>query len=577
MMSRRTIVLVVAGLLSLLLLSCRADPADKDKGGNVLLHRISEIQPATGINTHEGEEKWSVLQPIWSDFSLLPPGRLIDQSLSEGQTTPYYPRIKKMANGQYLLLYMGGQYGSRCYASISADLQLWSAPQTLLEPKNVTVSGASDWERYSGPDAVVLPDGDVLAVFSYRANDHYSQSLGCGLVTMRSRDNGRTWSTPRYIYDGATWEPYLLALPDGRVQCYFTDPIPASRNSGTSVMTSFDGGHTWSGKIRCSRLYKYNYDGPNTAYTGQKIFTDQMPSFRVLNDGKTIVGFLEARLETPASNSGTSYYKMSLVYNDGLDWIDLGENGEGPERRQSLVVGGAGGYVSTFPSGEVALSCNINKQFSLKLGDHTATAFGSWESGWFKPFSYEGVWGSTEAEDGNKLIVAVNSSKNGLQLGRRWLNQTLFARSLAVSMDGKGEVWPLEQALYVSTKGGAEVMVRAARDEKNLYLIADQYDLANLRILVSDTTPATAARIEVSAAGDVTATGANSTVKTSAAKTSGGLRGRVTEVSIPLSALGAATGDAVRIYISLSGSSGESALTNAVMSSPSTWQRIKLL
>ena len=570
---------IVSFVLCTLLLSCGCgkEPGKDGRDTGVLLHRISEIQPSTEINTHVGEEKWSVLQPIWSDFTLLSPESIIDASVSEDQRNPYYPRIKKMADGRYLLLFMGGQYGSRCYASISSNLINWSAPTMLLEPVKVTVEGVSDWERYSGPDAAVLPNGDVLAVFSYRATNHYSKSLGCGLVTMRSKDNGETWSSPQRIYDGATWEPYLLVLPDGRIQCYFTDPIPASRNSGTSVLTSTDNGNSWSGKIRCSRIYKYDYDGPNTAYTGQKIFTDQMPSFRVLNDGKTIVGFLEARLETPASNSGSSYYRMSMVYNDGLDWKDLGENSEGPERRQSLVVGGAGGYVSTFPSGEVVISCNINKQFSVKLGDHTATSFGNWESGWLKPFSYEGVWGSTEAEDGNKLIVTVNSSKKGLQIGRLWLNHTLDAGTLGVKVDGKGEEWPLTQALYVSTKDGAEVMVRAARDDENLYLVADQYDLANLRIMVSDPSPAMAARIEVSSSGAVKTTGADAVVKTSSAKTSSGLRGRVTEVSIPLSALKASAGDAVRIYVSLSGNSGESALTNAVMSSPSTWQRIRLI
>ena len=30
-------------------------------------------------------------------------------------------------------------------------------------------------------------------------------------------------------------------------------------------------------------------------FAGEKIFTDQMPCFRVLNDGKTIFGFIEAK------------------------------------------------------------------------------------------------------------------------------------------------------------------------------------------------------------------------------------------------------------------------------------------
>ena len=231
------------------------------------LHTIGEILPYTTVNSHAGEEKWSVLQPMWNDFSVVPHSYLIDQSLPEAQRTVYYTRIKKMANGRYLMLYMGGELGSRCYATTSDDLLKWSTPELLLEPVQETVAGASDWIRYSGPDAVVLPNGDVLAVFSFRANNHYSQGIGCGLVTMRSRNNGLTWSAPQKIHDGPTWEPYLLVLPDGRIQCYFTDPIPMTKNSGTSVLVSSDNGQTWTPKIRCSRMYKYDYVDHKTIVT----------------------------------------------------------------------------------------------------------------------------------------------------------------------------------------------------------------------------------------------------------------------------------------------------------------------
>ena len=82
---------IVSFVLCTLLLSCGCgkEPGKDGRDTGVLLHRISEIQPSTEINTHVGEEKWSVLQPIWSDFTLLSPESIIDASVSEDQRNPY--------------------------------------------------------------------------------------------------------------------------------------------------------------------------------------------------------------------------------------------------------------------------------------------------------------------------------------------------------------------------------------------------------------------------------------------------------------------------------------------------------
>ena len=545
--------------------------------GDGSLHRARDIEAWTTVNSHAGEEKYSVLQPMWNDFSVQSHNFLIQENdISDDQKTVHYTRIKKMADGRYLLLYMGGQHGSRCYATTSDDLMNWNKPTMLLEPVQEIINGSNDWIRYSGPDAVVLSNGDVLAVFSYRATNNYKNGIGCGLVTMRSKNNGLTWSQPQKIHDGPTWEPYLLELPDGRIQCYFTDPIPQCRNSGTSVLVSSDGGYSWTPKIRCSRYYKYDYDGSSTAYKGQKIFTDQMPSFRVLNDGKTLIGFLEARLESPASDSGNSYYKCSVVYNDGLDWADLGENTAGPARRHDIVVNGAAGYVSTFPSGEVVLSCNISSIFSLKLLDHNGENFNSWDSDWLKAFTDTGCWGSTETENGTMLLAAFRSASKGAQLGRFWLNHTLFTSDLNVKVDGKADEWPLKQALFVGGKKGSELMIRAAKDASNLYLLADQFDASSVKIYVADTDSKLTVKAEISSKGSMTLSGDGVTGKCVSGETAKGGKGHVAEIKIPLSTLKASAGNAVRIYASISDAGGEVPFTNAVVSSPATWQRIVL-
>jgi len=92
--------------------------------------------------------------------------------------------------------------------------------------------------------------------------------------------------------------------------------------------------------MRVSRQYKYDDNGV-------KIFTDQMPCFRPLNDGSTIFGFLEARIE-PSGPQGKSKFMMSIVRNNGFEWKLLGETGVDPEDRETNVVEGCAEKVRDF-------------------------------------------------------------------------------------------------------------------------------------------------------------------------------------------------------------------------------------
>lgn len=258
------------------------------------LHTLDEMNTAAApLNSHAGAERYSVLESVRAYRQLLPAAKL------KTDRTAIYPRIKRMADGRYILFVQGGQIASRIYYCTSDDLLHWSDTRILFEPYAVTTSEGSDTRCFSTVDAVVLADGDLLAACSFRAAKGYKHNVGCGIMLRRSRDNGATWSDEEVIFEGTNWEPYLLQLPDGRIQCYFTDCLPATRNSGTSVITSTDNGRTWHGHMRVCRQYKYDDKGV-------RIFTDQMPCFRLLNDGKTLFGFLEARLEPTARRAAAS-------------------------------------------------------------------------------------------------------------------------------------------------------------------------------------------------------------------------------------------------------------------------------
>mgnify|MGYP002624620179 CR=1 FL=1 len=349
------------------------------------------------------------LVPVPKSYVLIPHDSLIPAEVTaQAQRKAIYPRIKKLRDGKYIMTYQGGRLGPRIFCSLSDDLIHWSRPKMLLEPGWIEVGGQKDLELYSTMDMAVMPDGQILAVCSFRARKLYSRGIGCGLVLMRSHDGGLSWSSPEKIYDGANWEPYILRLPDGSLQIYFTDTTPSIKSSGTSVITSYDGGKTWSPKVWASRHYKYDADD------GTPVYTDQMPCFRLLNDGKTLFGILEARIETPEVMPpvGKSEYWLSVVRADGTDW-----GMETAAWKEELFMPGAAGYVSVFPSGEIVLSCNVKGSFMMRIVPSSGILDGgdSWDSGWREALPGHGYWGCTEITGEDTLVCAMHCA-GGMQI-----------------------------------------------------------------------------------------------------------------------------------------------------------------
>ena len=544
------------------------------------LHTIFEMNSSpAAINSHAGEEQWSRLQPVHSYTQLISNTFLVGNlpDFDPKKHVCSYPRIKKMSNGEYILFCMPTSHGTSIFYTISKDLKNWSEPVLLLENYRTEVAGKDVLIRYVNMDAAMLPNGDILGVCQFWCTEHYKAELGTGLVTLRSKDNGKTWSDPQVIYEGSNWEPYILVLPDGRLHCYFTDSTPETWNSGTSVMVSEDNGYTWSPKKRVCRNYKYEYDKETTKE--KSIYTDQMPSFRVLNDGKTLVGFLEGRLATPLNNSGKMYHRMSVVYNDGFEWKDLGEDSEGPEHRHTYVIGGGAGYVETFPSGEVALACGRNYGgWSIKLVDHHGGRYANvnWTEGWFAPFNGRGGWGALERINDNMLLGTAGESKGGIHLGLMYLNNRISAKEGVISVDGNTEDWTGDDALYIGAKDGCETIFRAARDEKNLYILSEtvspEHQTAFYEISLCNTGSSKTLTLSINASGAISSTSENIAVKTCKGKNAEGKEGFAAEISIPLSLLEAELGDYVKIYVETEGET----FTDSSREDTDSWQRIRL-
>lgn len=551
MVRNKYIVALYAALCMILAL-----PANAGHSTGVVLKSVEQVAVCEEkLNSHYGEEQYSSLEVIYADNIVIP------QSHFAMEGKAIYPRIKKMADGRYIMFYQAGKIASRIYYCTSPDLRTWSEGSLLFEPYKVSTSLGDDVRRFSTADAVVLPDGEILVVCSYRANDAYKHGVGCGLMMRRSHDNGRTWTKEVSIYEGTNWEPYLLLLPDGRIQCYFTDCIPAIRNSGTSVITSDDFGYTWKSYKRVCRQFKYVQDGVN-------IYTDQMPCFRVLNDGKTLLGFLEARLE-PGGPGTKSIFKMSVIRNDGPDWEPLGEDREGPATRQTNVVDGCAGYVASFPSGETAISCNIARKFSIKLGNAEGTIFNgrSWDEDWLVPFEGLGYWGSLEIAAPHLLVGAMHCDE-GIQIAVMYLNHRIDAVRNRVRVDGKPNEWHNDDALFIGSDSPAQSVFRAAHDGRNLYILAEALEAESVEIALCGPDGTV-----VNVAGDAPE---SVRVCSHSGKTQDGRPGFTKEISIPLESLGAKEGDVLRFNAVVRSRGAEDKFTGVDAHDPETWMLINL-
>ena len=103
-------------------------------------------------------------------------------------------------------------------------------------------------------DICRLTNGDLFCVF-YAGYGHVSLPRpdcprGGRICSVRSKDEGRTWSAPRILFDGPhdDRDPHIAQMRDGTVACgFFTyRPQPDGKTlCDTCLITSRDGGESW--------------------------------------------------------------------------------------------------------------------------------------------------------------------------------------------------------------------------------------------------------------------------------------------------------------------------------------------
>ena len=427
-----------------------------------------------------------------------------------GQTryqNAWYPRVKKVRDDLYLLLYHYGELGLHMYYATSRDGVNWNTPQVLYrgqdhmftytEPaKNGDTSLVGKTQNYAAvnPDAVVLENGEILCVFAERAPSGYRIYADlCGLFLLRGKvtaSGGIQWSKPTKIYTGTNWEPFIMQRDDGQIEIYFSSSVTyiakygfdkAKRSSGTGLIVSKDGGYTWTPDVQAGDK---NYYRPTVVYQqaiGEKktpngetamYFSGQMPSVVQLYNGKSMIA-----VEVHGLNNK---YTISLATSEaGGNWKDLGITEEGPSTMMKDVFTGAAPYLARFKSGEVYLTYT-SKGLKGRMAKADGTAVSS------KEFTAvpgaAGSWGSTEIVGSHAVLSTapvVNGDKRGVKIVRSYLNHRINAPKTAVTVDGYTNDWDnIENtdALFVGSESQAQITLRAAHDDENVYFLVSRLD-----------------------------------------------------------------------------------------------------
>ena len=441
------------------------------------INSISDLNKNAEIDSHANSYQHSSLERNFRESNTLKSYDLLNTAFA------MYPRVKKISDDKYFLIFQSGQYGGNIMFSTSKDGVNFDTPRVIL--KDEKILDGTDTRRYMTADAAVLPNGDILIVSSFRAVSGYRTMVGeNGLVSIRSTDGGKTWSEKKVIYVGTNWEPYVFVQKSGEIQVYFSATAEKIYlygysneriSSGIGMIRSTDNGETWTPDIK-EAPYAPQYvmkQYVTTRSDGVKCFTDQMASAVELNNGSiALVG--ESRF--PGTGS-SDVYKISVGISKDNWATRIGFDESGPSIRSNNMFLGAGPYIAQFTSGETLLTYNQGNTFYARLGSADALNYADAMS----VFEVGGFWGSCLMDSDHSAILtspAVTSSNTAnINVARFYLNHDVNAQKLTPTIDGGNEEWSAQtDALFIGSKSQAQVSFRFAYDDEYIYILAERLD-----------------------------------------------------------------------------------------------------
>lgn len=164
------------------------------------------------------------------------------------------------------------------------------------------------------PDVCRLPSGDLVCVF-YAGYGHVSLPnakwpRGGRICIVQSSDEGRTWTSPRVVFDGPQddRDPHIAALADGTLVCTFFQyrSVNGKIEHDVCLVESPDSGKTWQTQPRVLLANQWAVSAP----------------VRELPDGTRLLGVY-------TGNDSTAYGAVLRSTDGGKTWsqpVDIDPN-----------------------------------------------------------------------------------------------------------------------------------------------------------------------------------------------------------------------------------------------------------
>lgn len=386
----------------------------------------------------------------------------------------HYPRVRYNGKGEYVLFYQVNPQAANTYYSTSSDLKNWSTAIPYSLAYDITNAlGAADKRYYTTVDAITLPNGDMLAACSYRANKGYARTpTDNGIAVRRSTDGGKTWGEEIPVYQGTNWEPTFVRRSSGRIEIYYSQSRPEvqSSHSGTAIVWSDDNGLTWKPDFGQPAYTVVRHSWLNEQ--GAKRWTDQMPNTIELNNSRQLVTVTESK---PNATAGDNF-QISFAYSDETgDYPQLTGEMEGPAERSIDIWKGAAPTLIQFPSGETVVSYGESSRLTLRMGDANAKNWGEPEK---VLTNARGSWGALEKDTPHSLLAVIPGNSHGMiALARFYLNHAITATARTANADGDNKEWAnTDHAVFVGSKSAAQATLRCSADKDNIYFLVEVLD-----------------------------------------------------------------------------------------------------
>ena len=443
-------------------------------------------QGESEINSHAGEWAKSIIKMDYRTY--------LELGAANNVYIPAYPRIRTLQDGSYILTWQDAVgvngNGENTFYALSRDLKNWFYMGYLWQGQDVYNGlGKPDVRRFTNANTLQLSNGELLAVASFSTVETYGNQNFTdeqGIIVKRSRDGGYTWFGEQEIYHGPCWEPHLIELPTGEIQCFFSESRPwtSGSHSGTDMLRSYDGGDTWEpalGQDAYRVMRKHWWNAQKNMYC----YTYQMPVGIILNESSQFAFAMESCNQRVVNSSGgySDQFSIAIVFsNEDGSWDYLEGDEITPEelRIDYVVPRGAAPYLVQFPSGETLLAYGgTDSRQHFRIGNATATEFGSTD---LAALPDVGSWGGLDLTDSHTVISCMRDSREGaddatIALACFHLNHSITATGRSVTLDGDDAEWAnTDEALFVGSRSQAQATLRCSADAENLYFLVEVFD-----------------------------------------------------------------------------------------------------